>query len=57
MFHCPLLPFLDGTSSLKLSVLTSVRDRNFKQLSQREMKMVFEDLCDSDFSMLREFMR
>ena len=42
---------------MKLSVLTSVRDRNFKQLSQREMKMVFEDLCDSDFSMLRDFMR
>ena len=34
-----------------------MRDRNFKQLSQREMKMVFEDLCDSDFSMLRDFMR
>lgn len=47
----------DGTTSLKLSILTNIRDRNMRQLSQREMKMIFEDVCDSDFSSLRDFMR
>ena len=60
MFHlfCYILfYFEDGTNTLKLSIMTNVRDRNLRQLSQRELKVLFEDICDSDFGNFRAFMR
>lgn len=53
----PLFTVIDGTNSLGMNYLALVRERNLRQLSQREMRRIFEEICDSDFKTVRLFMR